>query len=78
MAQVAQPLLVAQLQGYFDNRIDFNTAMLYGLVISSIVSLIWFVHHPYSQNVARYGMRVRIGCCGLIYRKVINNLNKFL
>ena len=70
MLQVVQPLLVAHLQGYFDNKIDFQEALITGSVISFIVTLIWFVHHPYSQNIARYGMRVRIACCGLVYRKV--------
>ena len=69
MLAVAHPILVSQLLKYFNNEISQRTAIIYGLCICLSIFLIWLVHHPYTQNATRYGMRLRIACCGLIYRK---------
>ena len=70
MTCVLQPILTSELLKYFNGEIDFNLAIIYGTCICLNVFVIWFVHHPYSINCSRYGMRLRIACCGLVYRKV--------
>jgi ATP-binding cassette, subfamily C (CFTR/MRP), member 4 len=68
---IAQPILTSELLKYFNGEIDFNLAIIYGSSISLSVFIIWLVHHPYSINCQRYGMRLRIACSGLVYRKTL-------
>jgi len=75
---IAQPLLTSELLKYFNGEIDFNLALIYGSSISLSVFVIWLVHHPYSINCQRYGMRLRIACSGLVYRKALRLITSTL
>lgn len=68
---IIQPILTSELLKYFNGEINFNQAIIYGTCISLSVFIIWLVHHPYSINCQRYGMRLRIACSGLVYRKTL-------
>lgn len=68
---VLQPILTSELLKYFNGEIDFARAITYGTLICLSVLVIWLVHHPYSINCSRYGMRLRIACSGLVYRKTL-------
>ena len=70
MIAVLQPVLTSELLKYFNGEIEFELAIKYGSLICLSVFIVWLVHHPYSINCSRYGMRLRIACSGLVYRKV--------
>lgn len=63
------PILINQLLGYFDGRSDIFDAIKYGLIISFAFSVNTVIHHPYFLEVSRIGMKIRIACFGLLYKK---------
>jgi hypothetical protein len=68
--RVAQPILIGKLIDYFIGQTTLEMALLYGtlLALSSFVS--GMLNHMNFQETQRYGMKMRLGVCGLIYRKV--------
>ncbi|GFN81851.1 cystic fibrosis transmembrane conductance regulator [Plakobranchus ocellatus] len=78
--EVSQPILLAQLLDYFtpDPSTTRTEAWIYAtaIVFSSMVLAI--SHHPYSFSAARMGMRVRIGCCSLMFKKSLRLSNRSL
>lgn len=56
------------------SRIMDQEAYFYasGIVIISLVHI--FVTHPYMMAVLHQGMKIRVGSCSLIYRKVSDKL----
>lgn len=69
-----QPLAVGKLINFFrpnQTEISERDAYLYaGAVIGcSLVNV--FVTHPYMMAILHMGMKLRVGCCSLIYRKAL-------
>lgn len=50
---------------------NFKTMCLYGVLILIITLLSIFIGHHSDVILSQVGMRVRIACCSLIYRKVV-------
>lgn len=50
---------------------QLQETIIYAIVISLCSVVVGILHHPYYLNACRYGMRLRIACSGLIYRKVL-------
>lgn len=76
--RVSQPLLLGRLVRYFslsksqlDSDITLEEAYIYaaGVVLCSALNI--FVIHPYMMAIIHMGMKIRVTCCSLIYRKVI-------
>lgn len=71
--RILQPLCLGGLVSYFapgQTHISKNDAYLYagGIVFASGASILTF--HPFILYLFEMGAKVRIGCSGLIYRKV--------
>ncbi|KAJ3655115.1 hypothetical protein Zmor_014255 [Zophobas morio] len=70
--RVAQPLALGQLLKFYqpgNTEISQTDAYWYaaGVVLCSLVNIAFT--HPYMMGVQHLGMKMRIGCCSLIYRK---------
>ncbi len=72
MIKIVQPLLIAQILKYFNGEVKkIEYALIYAGVISVCAIFVGILHHPYYLNACRYGMRLRVACSGLIYRKAL-------
>ena len=69
--RISQPILISGLLKYFIGLSDFNDALFYGLLLSIGVGINCVTHHIYYDVLMRSGMLMRIGCSGLIYKRVI-------
>lgn len=72
--RVSQPLLLGRLLRYFSSTqtdVSKSDAYLYalGVVLCSAINI--FVIHPYMMAILHMGMKMRIACCTLIYRKAL-------
>jgi ATP-binding cassette subfamily C (CFTR/MRP) protein 4 len=80
MFRVLQPIFMGMLVRYYSNTLDEYTwipdpmdekwAWIFGSAIVLCSILYCFTHHALFFGVQRTGMRVRVACCSLIYRKV--------
>ncbi len=68
--RVIQPIWIGYLIDYFSGQTDLQTALIYGSLVCLISFLNGMLNHMNFQQTQRYGMRMRIAVCGLIYRKV--------
>ena len=68
-----QPLLLGGLIRYFtpESTVTKTDAYLYAGGVSFCAFVLAVAHHPYFFGVQRIGMKMRIACCSLLYRKVI-------
>ncbi len=66
-----QPFIISALLDYFEGKINVEKALLYGLLLSCCITITCIIHHPYFVNVVLIGIRARIACSGLIYKKVL-------
>ncbi|XP_049853049.1 ATP-binding cassette sub-family C member 4-like [Schistocerca gregaria] len=75
--RVAQPLLLGMVIQYFspDSDISQQEAYLYASLMVVINFVMMFCQHHYNMLTTYVGMRVRVACCSLIYRKVLR-INK--
>lgn len=67
-----QPIFLGKLLSYYTNDpITKEDAYLYagGVVLCSGVLI--FITHPYMLGILHMGMKLRIACCTLIYRKAL-------
>jgi ATP-binding cassette subfamily C (CFTR/MRP) protein 4 len=74
--RLSQPLFLGRLVRHFseeesDTSITIEEAYIYaaGVVLCSALNVI--VIHPYMMAILHMGMKIRVACCSLIYRKVI-------
>nr|APD26517.1 ATP-binding cassette transporter subfamily C member 4 X1 protein [Brachionus koreanus] len=68
---IFQPLFISIILQYFNGTIELSTALIFAGLSSICVLIDSMLHHPYFLNAYRYGMRLRIACWGLIYRKIL-------
>ncbi|XP_047107183.1 ATP-binding cassette sub-family C member 4-like [Schistocerca piceifrons] len=75
--RVAQPLLLGFTIQYFNpgSTITEEQAYIYASLMVLINFLKLFCHHHYTMLTTYVGMRVRVACCALLYRKVLR-INK--
>ena len=73
-----QPFLINNVLKYFEGSIDFKTAIIYGFVLSFLITLKCFLHHPYFLKAVIFGQRARIACSGLIYKYFLQKTLHFL
>ncbi|XP_011877731.1 PREDICTED: probable multidrug resistance-associated protein lethal(2)03659 [Vollenhovia emeryi] len=70
--RVAQPLLLGQMLRYFNTmEVDKLYAYLCAVGVIMCSALNVFVVHPYMMGILHMGMKVRVACCSLIYRKTL-------
>lgn len=70
--RVLQPLLLGRMLLYFNSmEVDKSYAYGYaaGIILCSAVNV--FVIHPYMMGILHMGMKIRVACCSLIYRKTL-------
>nr|CAD7393055.1 unnamed protein product [Timema cristinae] len=72
-SRVAQPLLLGKVIEYFtpNSTMAIEEAYMYGAGMIVNVYLMVIMDHHYNLSAAAVGMRIRIACCSLIYRKVL-------
>ena len=64
------PFLISFILQYFDDTIDLQRALIYGSLLCLCTMLNAVIHHPYFLRVILMGMKIRIACSGLIYKKL--------
>lgn len=74
LCRTIQPLALGQLILYYtpnQTEITEKEAYLYacGVVLCSLLNV--FLIHPYMMGVLHLGMKLRVACCSLIYRKAL-------
>ncbi|KAF5283708.1 hypothetical protein FQR65_LT13743 [Abscondita terminalis] len=71
--KVSQPILLGQLVAYYLNDYNLPPNGLYwyaaGVVGCSLMGVL--IKHPYLMAAEHLGMKMRIACCSLIYRKTL-------
>ncbi|ODN02112.1 Multidrug resistance-associated protein 4 [Orchesella cincta] len=69
--RIAQPLMLGYLIRYFTKKEEFNEAdgYLFAGAVVFASGFYTFTHHPYFFGVQHVGMKIRIACCALVYRK---------
>ncbi|XP_054270037.1 probable multidrug resistance-associated protein lethal(2)03659 [Macrosteles quadrilineatus] len=73
--RVSQPLFLGKLIEYFTRdgggTVSKDEAYFYagGVVMCSALSV--FIMHPYMLGIMHIGMKIRVACCSLIYRKAL-------
>ncbi|XP_076749193.1 putative multidrug resistance-associated protein lethal(2)03659 [Xylocopa sonorina] len=78
--RIIQPFLLARLLRYFSgNRKDWTNDMYYYVSAFCLLPLIdIIIFHWTLQNLLHIGMKVRVACCTLIYRKILRLSNSVL
>jgi hypothetical protein len=71
-----QPMLIVALIGYFNDNSDFKTALIYCTIISLSITFMSLSHHVKFFGLQTEGMKIRLSCMGLVYKKVF--FNKFI
>ena len=68
--RIILPLVIAELLGYFNNIIDFNTVIFHATLLTIGILVSGICHHPYFYNIELITMKLRIALAGLVYREV--------
>lgn len=82
--RIAQPVFLGKLVDYYtpkkdnEQEIGKQEAYLYAGAVVLCSALNVFVVHPYMQAILHMGMKFRVACCSLIYRKVSNCNGTFI
>jgi ABC transporter transmembrane region. len=72
ISRVAQPIFLGKLILYFNKKYEMSKDEAYGyagaLIVATLISIA-LNHHSF-LICQKIGMRIRIACCSIIYRKV--------
>ncbi|XP_020285395.1 probable multidrug resistance-associated protein lethal(2)03659 isoform X2 [Pseudomyrmex gracilis] len=72
MFRVLQPIFLGKLLRYYSSTdVDETQAYLYAACIVLCSAINVFVIHPYMMAILHMGMKIRVACCSLIYRKAL-------
>ncbi|GAB1868435.1 Multidrug resistance-associated protein [Camponotus japonicus] len=72
LLRLLQPIFLGQMLRYYNTQeVDEFHAYLYacGIILCSAINV--FVIHPYMLGILHMGMKIRVACCSLIYRKTL-------
>ncbi|XP_053601424.1 ATP-binding cassette subfamily C member 4-like isoform X2 [Plodia interpunctella] len=70
--RIAQPVFLGKLVEYYSpgqNSVAKEEAYLYAALVILCSALNVFMVHPYMMAILHMGMKFRVACCSLIYRK---------
>lgn len=65
-----QPILIANIIRYFKGEISITSALIYSASICVSILIYSLVGHAKFQLFQTEGMKMRLGCIGLLYKKV--------
>lgn len=70
--RIAQPLFLGYLIRYFTHSDFLNErdGYLFAGAVVILSACCTFTHHPFFFGVQHTGMKIRVACCALVYRKV--------
>ncbi|XP_046392391.1 ATP-binding cassette subfamily C member 4-like isoform X2 [Ischnura elegans] len=73
LTRIGQPIFLGQLIGYFESKEneDIKTAYLNSVGLIVCFALSSFINHPFVMATFHLGMKIRIACCSLMYRKAL-------
>lgn len=70
-----QPIFLGRLLQYYTSNSDATvtkqTAYLYAAGVVLCSGILIFFTHPYMMGILHMGMKLRVACCTLIYRKAL-------
>ncbi|XP_014214767.1 probable multidrug resistance-associated protein lethal(2)03659 [Copidosoma floridanum] len=71
--RIAQPIILAYLLRYFSGQHDMekSEAFIWGSGIVIELLLECLTYHPIMYAMMHIGMKIRVACCSLIYRKLL-------
>ena len=70
--RIAQPLFLGQVIGYFspDGGVSTQSAYLFAAGVIACSAFNVLTHHQFFMGCELMGLRIRVACCSLLYRKV--------
>ena len=71
MLKIIQPFLISLVLKYFNDQIKLEEVVIYACIIAVAAIIGGILHHPYYLNTGHYGIKLRLICSSLVYRKVI-------
>eukprot|EP00058_Branchiostoma_floridae_P007841 XP_002593329.1 hypothetical protein BRAFLDRAFT_119583 [Branchiostoma floridae] len=71
--KIVQPIVLTWLLGYFapESTVTTTQAYMYALIISVCAFTVSLCQHPYMYLQQAIGWKMRVACCGLVYRKAL-------
>ena len=72
VVRVAQPIFLGQVVNYFqhDSKVSYNTASWCAAGVVACSAFLVTFQHLNLAYVTKMGMRMRVACIGLMYKKV--------
>lgn len=67
-----EPFLINGIISYFDGTSSLKTALIYGSLLCFLIIIGNLIHHPHFLAIQKLGLRLRLSCNGLIYKKVFS------
>ncbi|XP_076634046.1 putative multidrug resistance-associated protein lethal(2)03659 [Colletes latitarsis] len=72
LLRVLQPIFLGRLLKYYGpDKITKEEAYFYATGVILCSGILIFVIHPYMMAILHMGMKMRVACCSLIYRKAL-------
>ncbi|XP_071455792.1 probable multidrug resistance-associated protein lethal(2)03659 [Hetaerina americana] len=73
ITRIGQPIFLGQLIAYFEKNTNesLQTAYFNAAGVILFFALSTFINHPFVMATFHLGMKIRIACCSLIYRKAL-------
>ncbi|XP_033098314.1 multidrug resistance-associated protein 4-like isoform X2 [Anneissia japonica] len=78
--KLLQPIVLGLLINYFevDSSATLSQGLLYAGILSLITVILNIIHEPYFFYNQVFGMKIRIACCGIMYKKALKLSNAAL
>jgi len=80
--RMCQPILIGKLLAYFNtkgqSKTDLEHAYIYAAWLTINMLIFIVLYHLTQLEMVHYGMKMRIACCSVIFRKVYDLLVKNL
>jgi hypothetical protein len=68
-----EPFMINGIISYFDGTSNLKSALIYAFLLCFIIIIGDLIHHPFFLSVQKLGLKLRLSCTGLIYKKVSFN-----
>ena len=74
---MSQPFVISYVLKYFEGTIGIIEAIEYGAILCIGTFIVTIIHHPLFLCNNIIGLKLRLSCSGLIYKKVLQFISIF-